>query len=180
MTIADVIILGVIALSCALAASHGFFYEAFRLAGVLIGYLVAAWEYPRLAAWYAQFVKTEWASKVAAFLTIFLAIVVLAGIVGQLARWGAHEVGLRWFDRALGGIFGVVRGVLLVTVVLVAAGAWAPNAGWLVRSRIAPYLLILGRAAVWAAPGEIRVQFREGLKRLHDWPTPASAPASSK
>jgi membrane protein required for colicin V production len=180
MTIVDTVIVGAIVLSAAIAASQGFFYEVFRLAGVVFGYLVAVWEYPWLARWYAQFVKTDWAANIAAFFTIFVAIVLLAGIVGRLARWSVREVGLRWFDRILGGAFGVLRGVLLVTVVLVGASAWTPNASWLARSQFAPYLLILGRAAVWVAPGEIRRQFRDGLKQLQHWPAPPGAPAGGK
>jgi membrane protein required for colicin V production len=170
MTIVDVAIVGAVALSCAIAASQGFFYEIFSFAGVIVGYLVAAWEYPWLARWYAQFVKTDWAARIAGFITIFIGLVLLGGIVGKLARWSVREVGLRWFDRVLGGVFGVVRGILLVTVVLVAASAWTPDAPWLARSQIAPYLLVLGRAAVWVAPREIRMQFREGMKQLNHLP----------
>jgi membrane protein required for colicin V production len=166
MTLIDWLIIVGIVLSVAVAAAQGFFYEVFSLAGVIAGYLVAAWEYPRVAAWYAPFVKTGWVANVAGFLTIFLSILLLAGTIAKLMRWGVQEAGLRWFDRVLGGVFGLVRGLLVVTVILVPASSWTPSASWLANSQIAPYLLIVGRAAVWLAPSEIRMQFQEGLKQV--------------
>jgi membrane protein required for colicin V production len=123
-------------------------------------------------------VKTQWVADVAGFLTIFLAIVLLAGVVAKLARWGMRQAGLHWFDRVLGAAFGLLRGILLVTVVLVAAGSWAPSAPWLAKSQIAPYLLTLGRAAVWVAPRDVRVQFQEGMRRLRELTPPQNSPAS--
>jgi membrane protein required for colicin V production len=166
MTLVDWVIVAAIVLSVAVAAAQGFAYEVFSLAGVVVGYLVAAWEYHRVAAWYAPLVKSEWVANIAGFLTIFFLIVLLAGVVAKLARTGIKEVGLRWFDRVLGGAFGLVRGALLVTVMLVVAGSWAPDAPWLANSRLAPYLLVMGRAAVWLAPSEVRSQFRQGMKQL--------------
>jgi membrane protein required for colicin V production len=177
MTLVDWAIVAAIVLSVAVAAAQGFAYEVFSLAGVVVGYLVAAWEYHRVAAWYGPFVKSDWVGNVAGFLTVFFLIVALAGIVAKLARAGVKEVGLRWFDRVLGGAFGLVRGALLVMVMLVVAGSWAPDAPWLANSRLAPYILVMGRAAVWLAPSEVRLQFREGMKQLQQLRSLENVPA---
>jgi membrane protein required for colicin V production len=167
MNIPDILIIAVVVLSVAVAAAHGFFHEVFALAGVVIGYLLAAWNYAWVARWFEPLVKTPWLANAGGFLAIFVSVVLLAGVLGKLARWGVKEVGLRWFDRILGGAFGLLRGVLVVTVVLIAVNAWSPGADWMSRSRIAPYLLVVGRAAVWVAPTEVRTHFREGLTQFH-------------
>ena len=93
-----------------LAAAQGFFYEVLsRLAGVVVGYLLAAWEYPRVSSWLSPYTKAEWVADAAGFLIIFLAVVLLAGIAGHITRWAVKEVGLRWFDGVLGAVFGFVR-----------------------------------------------------------------------
>ena len=180
MTLVDLLIIGVIGLSVAVAAAQGFFYEVFSLAGVIVGYLVAAWEYPHVAARYAPLVRMQWVADVAGFLTIFLLILLLAGVVAKLVRWGMREAGLHWFDRMLGAAFGLLRGTLVVTVLLVAAGSWTPNATWLAKSHIAPYLLTLGRAAVWVAPSAVRTQFREGMRYLRQLTPPQDSPGEKK
>jgi len=166
MTPVDWVIVAAIVLSVVLAAAQGLIFEMFSLAGVVVGYLLAVWEYQRVAAWYAPYVQAAWAANLAAYVTIFFAVVVLAGMVGRIARWGASTAGLRWFDRVLGGAFGLVRGLLLVMAVLLAMMSWNPGSAWLAKSRVAPYLLVMARGAVWLAPSEVRREFRDGLNRM--------------
>jgi membrane protein required for colicin V production len=170
LSIFDWAIVLVVLLSVLQAIAQGFFYEFFSLAGVIVGYLVAAWEYPRLAGWYAQHVNSQWAADIAGFFTIFVVVVLLAGIIGRITRWAVHGVGLRWFDRLLGALFGFVRGVALSTVVVLALAAFAPQWGWLQQSRVAPFLLVSGRALIWAAPADLRQRFREGWNLLRTVP----------
>jgi len=160
----------IVLLSVLQAIAQGFFYEFFSLAGVIAGYLLAAWEYSRVAAWYMQHVNSQWAADIAGFFTIFFVVVVLAGIIGRIARWAVHGVGLRWFDRLLGAVFGFVRGMAINTVIVLALAAFAPQWGWLQQSRIAPFLLVSGRALIWAAPGDLRQRFREGWNLLRTVP----------
>ena len=89
-------------------------------------------------------------------------------MAGRLARWGLKEAGLRWFDRVLGAAFGLIRGVLVVTVIAFAVASFSPGSTWLARSAIAPYLLVLARAGSWVVPGQVRQQFRSGMQVLSD------------
>ena len=79
MNALDWFIAGALVLSVVLAAAQGFFHEIFSLAGVIVGYVLAAWMYPRVAELYLPYVKTEWAANAAGFLTIFFAVVLAAG-----------------------------------------------------------------------------------------------------
>ncbi len=166
MTGLDWLIAVIMLFSVLLAAAHGFFFEIFSLAGAVIGYVVAAWQYPRLAPLYLPYVKNQMAADGAAFLTIFLVIVLIAGAAGRITRWAMSEVGLRWFDRLLGAVFGVLRGALIVTVLVMAMAAFAPASTRLSESRFGSYFLVVGRAAVWVAPYELREKFRQGLDVL--------------
>src|ERR1039458_5282677 len=113
VSILDWVILLIILLSVLQAIAQGFFYEFFSLAGVIVGYLLDAWEYPRAAVWYARYVNSQWAADIAGFFTIFFVVVLLAGVVGRIARWAVHGVGLRWFDRLLGAVFGFLPGAVV-------------------------------------------------------------------
>jgi len=57
MTPADWLIVLVIVLNVILAAMHGFFAEALSMAGLVVGYVVAAWQYQRLAGWLLTFLN---------------------------------------------------------------------------------------------------------------------------
>jgi membrane protein required for colicin V production len=176
MGVADWIILAFLVVSTVAAAYQGFFREAFRLAGLIVGYLLAAWQYHRLAAWFAPYLKSLWIGEIAGFLIIFFAVLILAGVAGRIARWVMKESGLTTIDRILGGVLGLLKGVLVVAVVLTAMAAFAPAAKWLAGSELAPYFLVGGRAAVWLAPSELRNRFYQGLDYLRKVHAAAEGP----
>ncbi len=160
----DWLIVGVLFLSILLAVLQGFFYEVFSLAGAILGYLLAAWGYHQIAPWFLPYVKNEWVANSVAFFVIFLAVSMIAGIVARIARSVMQQVGLRWFDRFLGGVFGAVRGAIVVMVLVMALASFGPGSRSLAESRFGWYALVAGRAAVWAAPSELRDQFRRGIE----------------
>lgn len=162
----DWIIVAALVFSVISAATQGFFFELFSLAGTIVGYLLAAWGYKRFAPWFVPYVKNEWVADATAFLTIFLAVVILAGIAGRIARWAMKEVGLRWFDRLLGAAFGLLRGALIVSVLVLALAAFGPGSKMLAESQFGTYFLVVGRAVSWVAPYELREGFRQGVKAV--------------
>ena len=85
MNIADWIIVVVLLISVIQAASSGFFQEAFGIAGLVFGYLIAAWEYRQLAAHFVEHMSSPWLAQIAAFLAIFIGVMILAGICGVFA-----------------------------------------------------------------------------------------------
>jgi membrane protein required for colicin V production len=167
MTGADWVIVAVIVVSVIQAAISGFFHEAFGIAGLVFGYLLAAWNYQRLADRFAPHLKSEWLGEIAAFLIIFMAVLVLAGMAGRITRHIVKEAGLSFVDRILGGALGIVRGSLIVAVILVSMATFTPTSQVLEGSELAPYFLVIGRAAIWVAPSELRGRFYQGLDLLH-------------
>lgn len=166
MSGADWIILAVILISVAQAAAEGFFHAAFSMAGLVLAYVLAAWQYHRLSAWFAPNLKSPWLGDIAGFLLIFLSVLVLAGIAGKIARWAVKEAGLSFVDRVFGAALGLLRGGLMVSVVLMGMTAFTPTSKWLEGSEFAPYFLVAGRAAIWLAPAELRGRFYQGLDLL--------------
>jgi len=166
VNIADWIILLALLISVVQAASSGFFQEAFGIVGLVFGYLLAAWQYRRLAGHFEAYISSKWLGEIVAFLAIFLGVMILAGILGKIVRWLMKEAGLNVVDRFFGGVLGLLRGCLLVAIVLVSMTAFTPTSRWLQGSALAPYFLVVGSAAIWVAPAELRAEFYKGLDYL--------------
>jgi membrane protein required for colicin V production len=166
MNTLDWLIAGILLLSVIHAAAQGFVFELFSLVGAVFGYLLAAWEYPAAARYLVPYVKSEVIADGAGFLFIFIAVVILAGVAGRIARSATKKVGMQWFDRLLGGTFGFLRGGLAVMVLVMAMASFLPSSNTLAKSTLAQYFLVAGRAAVYAGPGELKHNFRDGLKAL--------------
>lgn len=180
MTPADWLIVAVVTVNILLAAMHGFFAEVFSMAGLAVGYLVAAWQYKKVAEWLMTILKSEWFAEIFGFLIIFFAVLILFGVAGRIAHKLMKAAGLSGFDRFLGALLGVVKGVLVVAVILMGMAAFTPTSTLLENSKLAPYFLVLGRAAIWVAPQELRVRFYEGLDFLHRAPKDMNVAPGSK
>ncbi len=180
MTAADWLSVVVVLLNVVSAAIQGFFAEVLSMAGLVIGYIVAAWQYQRLAEWLMSFLKNEWLADIFGFLIIFFAILILFGVAARIARKLMKAAGLSGFDRFLGALLGLVKGALVVAVVLMGMTAFTPTSTMLKSSRLADYFLVVGRAAIWVAPSALRARFYEGLDFLHRAPKELTGSPASK
>src|SRR5258708_38427510 len=167
MTPADWIIVALVILNVIAAAMQGFFSEALTMAGLVVGYIVAAWQYHSLAAWLETFLKNAWLAEILGFLVIFFAILLLFGVAARIARWVMKESGLSSFDRFLGGVLGLLKGGLIGAVILMGLTAFEPASKLLANSQLASYFLVVGRVAIVLAPSELLVRFYPGLGFLH-------------
>ena len=179
MTILDWIICALVLFSVITAAIQGFFSEALTTAGLIVGYIVAAWQYRRLAEWFESFLKNPWLAEILGFLIIFFAILLLFGLAARVARRIMKEAGLSGFDRFLGALLGLLRGGLMVAVILMGMTAFQPASKLLQNSELAPYFLVVGRAAIWLAPTELRARFYQGLDLIHQAPQKLSGSHAS-
>jgi hypothetical protein len=61
-----------------------------------------------------------------------------------------------------------------------ALASFCPTSPYLQQSRIAPFLLVTGRALIWVAPAELRQRFRSGWNLLRSVPEHMQHPQSSQ
>lgn len=178
MVLIDWLILIVVLVSVLSAAKNGLLLEVFSLAGVLIGFVLASWNYQRLLPWLTLWVHSLPAAGALSFLVIALGVMLLAGILGRVVRWSIHSIGLGWADRFLGAIFGFVKGFVIVTIAVLVIAAFFPKATWFQRSRLAPCFLTAAHQASAAAPGNLEQRIRDGVRSLRKsephWLKPAA------
>ncbi|KAF1024007.1 MAG: Colicin V production protein [Paracidovorax wautersii] len=119
MAALDWIALAVVAVSLLVGAWRGLVFEVLSLAGWLLAFWSAyAWS-TELAAHLPMGESREAWRLAAAFVIIFLGVVFAVGLVASLLRKLLAFIGLGPIDRALGALFGVARGLLLLLVLAV-------------------------------------------------------------
>lgn len=119
----DYAVLAVIALSALRGAWRGFVGEIFGLIGWIVAFLVAARYVGYLLPWipanWPGGALTQW---LIAFALIVIGVVLVAGVANALITRLVTASGLSGVDRSLGLLFGVVRGVVLVLILVVLGG----------------------------------------------------------
>jgi membrane protein required for colicin V production len=184
MTVLDWVLIAAVVFSVLLAALRGFLYETFSLAGVILGFIVAAWAYPKLSPWFLQYVKAQPIADFGAFCALFLLTSLLFSLAGEIARSAARTAGLSPLDRVLGGAFGLLRGLLFGAVLALAVAAFHPQS--MAGSVVGRHFLVGARALAWVTPEDVRQKFRDGVlairKSAEDKlapPQPVPPPAES-
>ncbi len=178
MAIVDWVILIVLVLSVLSAAKTGLVVEVISLAGLILGLLLASWDYQKLTPWMAQWIHSPSWSQAIAFIVIALAVMIVASVVGRVVRWSVKSIGLGWADRLAGAAFGLVKGCALVTIAVMVIAAFWPGATWFRQSRFAPGFLSIARRAAVVAPAELGDRIRSGVivlrKSQPEWLRPAA------
>jgi membrane protein required for colicin V production len=118
----DYILLAIIAVSALLSLWRGFVREALSLASWVVALWVALLFFHDLADWLARWIDTPSVRDAVGFGVLFVVTVLIGGLVGYLAGQLVAKTGLTATDRALGIVFGVARGVIIVAVMVLLAG----------------------------------------------------------
>ena len=119
----DYFIIGIIFFSSLVSFWRGFVREVFSLAGWVVAFFVASSFYPYLASLLLQInspylQNSEYMRNGIAAAILFIAVLIVSGIVNALVGQLVDKTGLSGTDRVLGAAFGVLRGVFIVAAIL--------------------------------------------------------------
>jgi membrane protein required for colicin V production len=118
----DYFLLAVITISALLSLWRGFVREALSLVSWIAALWVAMLFFHDLADWLSRWIETPSIREILAFTILFVSTVMIGGLINYLAGQLVSKTGLTATDRALGVVFGVARGVVIVAVLVLLAG----------------------------------------------------------
>jgi membrane protein required for colicin V production len=121
MTWFDYAVFAIVGLSLLLAVFRGVVREIAALAGWAAALILSGLFAQQLAQWLPP-ALSPMLRAVIAYLVIFLGVLLLSGLAGVLLAKLFRVAGLGLTDRAVGALFGLVRGALIVFVAVMLAG----------------------------------------------------------
>jgi len=179
MNFADYSILAALALSVLIGVWRGFIGEVLALACWVAAFWVA-WQFgDKLAAQFTA-ISLPSARLVLGYAICFVAVLITGALIGFLMRKLIAGSGLSGSDRMLGMVFGLLRGLALVTLtVLILGFTPLPRDPWWQQSQLLPGFQ---RSAEWLSarlPPEVTkyLDLRGLLPQIPGAPHPPSKPA---
>lgn len=144
MTLFDGIVIGVLLISSVLAMLRGFTNEVLSILAWVVGALAALWLFPYVTPLLRTVVSPDWLASVVAAIGIFIVGYVL--VAAFTVRWADRLLALHdqaeSLDRTLGFVFGLARGLLIVTVAYLFFAWLVPNPAdqpdWIRNARLRP------------------------------------------
>lgn len=164
----DLALAATIGISVGTGIWKGFFRLSIGLAATIISILLACWFYGIAATLYTPYLKQEQVANFLGFLTILISVQFAGLLLAKGLAMFFKKAGLGWLDRLLGGVFGLVRAVLISSafVMILTAFSWSPQPTAVAESTLAPYVMEGARILVYLTPREIRDGFHENYEKL--------------
>lgn len=162
----DVIVWVILIYSVVQGILYGMTHQFVSIGALVLGLLIAAWYYPRLAPMLMPYFRTYELAAFLAFIIIFILVKLIGAGVGFLLGKLLAAAELRWFDRVLGGFFGFAKGFLLSAVLFLGLLAFPFELKWVKNAKMAPYLMEGARFISTLTPPEVKTRFDDGLNKL--------------
>ena len=130
--IIDIVVAAVVIISAIISFFRGFIREVLTIAGVVAGFFAAIFFGPKLSPVFDKWLDVDLeaeeidklfgivpmniVSDVLAYAAIFIFVVIIVSVISHFTSGAAKAMGLGPIDRTLGVVFGIIRSVLLLSL----------------------------------------------------------------
>ena len=142
---ADWVLIAIISVSSLISIKRGFFKEAISLAIWVSAFFVAVTFHERLAVLLQDSVSSVSLRYMLSFGLLFAMTLIVGSMVNYLMSELVRMTGLTGTDRAMGMVFGMARGVIIVMALLIFAPMVIPvdQDPWWKQSVLIPQFLLM-------------------------------------
>jgi membrane protein required for colicin V production len=171
MNFLDIGILIIMALMIIRGFLKGIIQEAAALFGVLVGLLSASFYYKDLAAWLGRYLPDHRILlAIFCFIVLFVIVLFLIRVLAIMTRGAIRLAFLGWLDRTLGGVFGLIKGMIIIVILVTLLMFFSPKTSTLINeSRLFPHLLTMTEKLAFLIPHKIKTDFLDKKRELGEY-----------
>jgi membrane protein required for colicin V production len=166
MNYLDITIIIILGASAIYSIIKGFIRDAFSLLAVILGIVAALLFYPAGAKMLEGLITGPQIANIVSFAVIFLAGSIVVSVVGMLISKMIKGADLSFYDRVAGGVFGLIKGYILVAVLVIIVTTLFPAS--ITSSRLAPYIVRSINVVTDILPDDYQKKIEEQKKSLEN------------
>jgi membrane protein required for colicin V production len=118
----DYLVLAILGVSAFLGLLRGLIKEVLSLVAYVVAFVSSIWWGPVVSGWLTVYIDNPLLRTGLAYGAVFIVVLMLIGLVNVTLATLIRKTGLTPADHGLGAVFGLLRGVLLVLVLVAFAG----------------------------------------------------------
>ena len=151
MTWFDYAVIAIVGVSILFSIMHGLARELMSLAAWVVAFLVAEIYATDVATMLPAAIAHPSLRLLAGFLSVFLVVLVMMSLAAMALSRLIKTAGLGFADRALGAVFGLVRGLAIVMLAVLLAGLTGlpRQPAWRHAMMSAPLVTLANMVKVW-------------------------------
>ncbi|MDY0276025.1 MAG: CvpA family protein [Desulfomicrobium sp.] len=167
MQILDIVLCVIIGFLGIRGTFRGLVKEIASILGLLLGFVLANSYHAQLSPLLEEYLGGPGLAHLVGYLGIFLGTVAAIFLLATLIRKILKLIRLGWLDSIGGGALGILKGLLLCSIVIMALTAFLPaKSEVLTRSQVVPHINTFNTLLSNALPKEMRDQFLERSQEL--------------
>lgn len=139
----DTAILIVIAISAAFGLWCGFIKEVLSLLSWIAALVVARLYSDTFSGMLTGLIESDSIRYVTAFCVLFVGVFLVGALINHFMNKVLTITGLKFFDKLLGGVFGVARGTVIILVILFILNVFVSETEWWQQSTLIPYGMVM-------------------------------------
>ena len=140
----DILVIGTLLISGAFAYARGFVHEVLSIAGWIGAVFATLYGTPVLEHFTLQFIEDPFIATMVTGILVFIGTLVILSITTRRISHGVKESALGPLDRALGFLFGLLRGAVIVALVWIGYTWMTPpdeQPEWIYEARTIPLII---------------------------------------
>ena len=155
----DVIFLVILLVTFILGIIKGLIRQIIGILAVIVGLILAVYNYSYLATFYTRFISNRTFSHLLGFFTIFIAVLCIGWLVAFLLS-KMMKGSVKFLNHITGGALGLLKGILICGVVALALLVFPVKKEALKGSQMAPYCLKVAEALYYLIPQSLKEEFK--------------------
>ncbi len=155
----DIVIIIILSFCLIRGFFRGLIKEVSSIIGVLGGYYAAYTYYMEVSGFLSGWISNTSYLKILSFLIIFCGVFIIISILGVVIKYILNIAFLGWIDRICGAGFGAIKGILIVSVLLIILTAFLSKSTLIKNSLLAPHVTLVAEKMVKVVPKDIKDKF---------------------
>lgn len=163
----DILIIVILGYSLVRGLFRGLVKEVSSIIGVLGGFYAAYTYYVVLAGLLSGLIHDTAYLNILSFLIIFCGVLIIVGVLGVIIKYLLNIAFLGWVDRFGGVVFGVLKGILIVSILFITLTAFLPKGtAFIKNSELAPHVSWISEKMANVISKEMKQDFKAKLGEL--------------
>jgi membrane protein required for colicin V production len=163
----DILVIVILGYSFVRGLFRGLVKEVSSIIAVLGGFYAAYSYYLELAKPFSKLIRDTAYLNILSFIVIFCGILIIVSFIGIIIKYLLNIVFLGWVDRICGIGFGIVKGILIVSVLFITLTAFLPKGSPLLKNSVlAPHVAWVSERMAQVISSEMKREFTTKLGEL--------------
>jgi membrane protein required for colicin V production len=167
MNYLDIIIVVILSYCVIRGVFRGLIKELSSIIGVFGGFYAAYTYYMVVAEFLSEWISNPEYLNILSFMLIFCSVFLVISILGVIINYLLKLAFLGWFDRFCGAVFGAMKGMLIVSVILISLTTFLPKGTPVIKdSLLSPHVTLISEKMIKVVPKDMKDVFTTKITEL--------------